>query len=82
MSEEPILAFMYTPAHFASDSDASARFLAEVVAGDLVTSTDGGLVATFLPVLLDAGPGAARGRRRVQTYFRRDRGRRVRIRVG
>ncbi|WP_347338533.1 FMN-binding negative transcriptional regulator [Cellulomonas sp. WB94] len=55
MSDEPILAFMYTPAHFAPDSDASARFLADVVAGDLVISTDSGLVATFLPVLLDAG---------------------------
>lgn len=29
-----------------------------MVAGDLVPSTDGGLVATFLPVLLDAGRGS------------------------
>ena len=49
---------MYTPAHFAVDDEASGRFLTEVVAGDLVTMTDSGLGATFLPLLHDPAGGA------------------------
>lgn len=49
---------MYTPAHFAVDEDGSRRFLSEVTTGDLITMTDDGLVATFLPLLHDSGAGA------------------------
>jgi transcriptional regulator len=46
---------MYTPAHFAVDEDAAVAFLGSLRAGDLVTMTDDGLVATFLPLLFDPG---------------------------
>lgn len=45
---------VYTPAHFAPDAEFTARFLREAVAGDLVTNTSEGLIATHLPVLYDA----------------------------
>ena len=42
---------MYTPAYFAVDPDSTADFLGRIVVADLVTSTDDGLVATFLPLI-------------------------------
>lgn len=48
---------MYVPEHFAAD-DASARaLLANLGAADLVTVTQDGPVATFLPLLYDAEAG-------------------------
>ena len=49
---------MYTPSHFAVDEEGTAAFLAGIRAADLVTMTEGGLVATFLPLLFDPGRGA------------------------
>ena len=49
---------MYTPAHFRADDETTADFLASVRAADLVTVTDDGLVATFLPMLFDPDRGA------------------------
>ena len=40
---------MYTPAHFAVDEDSARAFLSAIEAADLVTVTEQGLVATFLP---------------------------------
>jgi len=48
---------MYVPEPFALDATGTAHFLATVVAGDLVTATDDGLVATFLPLLVDLDRG-------------------------
>jgi transcriptional regulator len=50
-----LLAFplVYTPAQFAVDDESAAAFLANIRAADLVTVTDDGLVATFLPLLFD-----------------------------
>lgn len=48
---------VYTPAHFAVDDTATREFLGQVRAADLVTATEDGLVATFLPVLFDADRG-------------------------
>ena len=48
---------MYTPTHFAVDEDSAVAFLASIRAADLVTMTDGGLVATFLPLLFDPTVG-------------------------
>ncbi len=48
---------MYTPDHFAVDEDAALAFLEGVRAADLVTMTDTGLVATFLPLLFDPTAG-------------------------
>ena len=48
---------MYTPSQFAVDEESAAAFLASVRAADLVTMTEDGLVATFLPLLFDPGPG-------------------------
>jgi transcriptional regulator len=45
---------MYVPPHFAVDDEATQPFLSSVQAGDLITSTADGLVATFLPLLHDA----------------------------
>jgi transcriptional regulator len=44
---------VYTPDHFAVDQDTAVAFLGGLRAGDLVTMTDDGLVATFLPLLFD-----------------------------
>jgi transcriptional regulator len=44
---------MYTPKHFAVDDEQAAAFLSGVQAADLVTMTEDGLVATFLPLLFD-----------------------------
>lgn len=51
------MALMYIPEHFALDGAQTAHLLTTVVAGDLVTVTDDGLVATFLPLLLDRDQG-------------------------
>jgi len=48
---------MYTPEHFAADDETTSQFLAQLRAADLVTVTDDGLVATFLPLLYDAQQG-------------------------
>lgn len=49
---------VYLPAAFAVDNDDVDRMLLEMTAGDLVTSTDDGLTATFLPMVWvsDGGP--------------------------
>jgi transcriptional regulator len=48
---------LYTPAQFAVDDESAAAFLAEIRAADLVTVTEDGLVATFLPMLFDPSVG-------------------------
>jgi transcriptional regulator len=48
---------MYTPAHFAVDDETAAAFLASIEVADLVTTTDDGLVATFLPLIFDPERG-------------------------
>lgn len=45
---------MYTPAHFAVSDEAARAFVEGITTGDLVTATDAGLVATFLPLLHDS----------------------------
>ncbi|HWB21489.1 MAG TPA: FMN-binding negative transcriptional regulator [Gaiellaceae bacterium] len=52
---------MYTPAHFAVDDETRAAFLAGIEVADLVTTTDDGLVATFLPLIFDAERGSLLG---------------------
>jgi transcriptional regulator len=55
---------MYTPSQFAVDEETAAGFLSELRAADLVTMTQDGLAATFLPLLFapDVGEhGALRG---------------------
>jgi transcriptional regulator len=42
---------MYTPKHYAVEPEAEAAFLARIDAADLVTLTEDGLVATFLPLI-------------------------------
>jgi transcriptional regulator len=42
---------VYTPAHFAVDAESAATFLGQIEVADLVTMTDDGLVATFLPLI-------------------------------
>ncbi len=48
---------MYTPPQFAVDEESAAAFLAQIRAADLVTVTEDGLVATFLPLLFDPSVG-------------------------
>jgi len=48
---------MYTPSQFAVDDESAAAFLAAIQAADLVTMTEDGLVATFLPLLFDPSVG-------------------------
>ena len=52
---------MYVPSHFAANGPDTAALLASAGAGDLVTATEDGLVATFLPFVHDpsAGPHGA-----------------------
>ncbi|MFI5734511.1 FMN-binding negative transcriptional regulator [Kribbella sp. NPDC051587] len=45
---------MYVPAHFAADEAVVEELLSRHGAADLVTMTDGGLVATMLPFVYDA----------------------------
>ncbi len=55
---------VYTPSQFAVDDATAAEFLSRIEAADLVTTTEEGLLATFLPLLFvrDAGEhGALRG---------------------
>ena len=52
---------MYTPSHFEVDDDTAASFLASVRAADLVTVTDTGLMATYLPLLYDLEAGECGG---------------------
>jgi transcriptional regulator len=55
---------MYTPKQFAVNAEDAATFLSGIAAADLVTTTDDGLLATFLPLLYvpEAGElGAFRG---------------------
>jgi len=42
---------VYTPAYFAVDAEGTAEFLGQIEVADLVTMTDDGLVATFLPLI-------------------------------
>ncbi|WP_309073882.1 FMN-binding negative transcriptional regulator [Paenarthrobacter sp.] len=44
---------MYTPAHFAASDEAIASLLHHAGAGNLVTMTDGGLLATLLPFVFE-----------------------------
>jgi len=48
---------VYVPQHFAMDDDAVQELLREHGAGDLVTATAEGLVATMLPFVYDASRG-------------------------
>jgi transcriptional regulator len=48
---------LYTPPQFAVDEESAAAFLAQIRAADLVTVTEDGLVATFLPLLFDPSVG-------------------------
>ncbi|HTY72732.1 MAG TPA: FMN-binding negative transcriptional regulator [Actinomycetes bacterium] len=48
---------MYIPRHFAAGADDVRALLAGLGAADLVTMTDGGLVASFLPLLHEPEPG-------------------------
>jgi transcriptional regulator len=49
---------MYIPAHFAVDDDAVNDLLAKHGAGDLITLTDDGLLATMLPFAYEPSAGA------------------------
>jgi transcriptional regulator len=44
---------VYTPAHFAVDEQSAGEFVAQIQAGDLVTVSDSGLLATFLPLVFE-----------------------------
>jgi len=48
---------MYVPKHFAADDNDVRKLLDELGAADLVTNTDQGLLATFLPFLYDPDRG-------------------------
>jgi transcriptional regulator len=48
---------MYVPGHFALDDASTRGLLAQAGAGDLVTATQEGLVATMLPFLYDPARG-------------------------
>ena len=48
---------MYVPAHFAVEQDAVVALLTNLGAADLVTITDEGMDATFLPLLFDPARG-------------------------
>lgn len=48
---------MYVPQHFALDDASVRELLAGIGAADLVTMTDRGLLATFLPLLYDPAAG-------------------------
>jgi transcriptional regulator len=48
---------MYVPRHFAVDEATTRELLTGMRAGDLVTATEDGLVATYLPLLYDADRG-------------------------
>ncbi|WP_433556155.1 FMN-binding negative transcriptional regulator [Pseudonocardia xinjiangensis] len=48
---------MYVPAHFAADAATVRELLHSPQAADLVTMTDEGMLATFLPLLFDPDDG-------------------------
>lgn len=48
---------MYVPRHFSMTDEQIRGLLSEVGAGDLVTTSDEGMVATYLPLLYDPRPG-------------------------
>ncbi|MEJ3652554.1 FMN-binding negative transcriptional regulator [Actinomycetes bacterium KLBMP 9759] len=48
---------MYVPSHFAADERVVRELLSRPQAADLVTMTDDGLVATFLPFVFDPDAG-------------------------
>jgi len=48
---------VYTPKQFSVGADEAEAFLSQIGAADLVTMTDDGLRATFLPLLYDAAVG-------------------------
>jgi transcriptional regulator len=48
---------VYTPSHFAVAEEDATAFLGGIRAADLVTMTEDGLVATFLPLLYDPSRG-------------------------
>ena len=48
---------MYIPAHFGLEDEQATQFVESIRAGDLVTMTNSGLVATFLPLLFDPNGG-------------------------
>jgi len=48
---------MYVPAHFAMDDAAAQELLVEHGAGDLITATSQGLLATMLPFVFDPAAG-------------------------
>jgi transcriptional regulator len=48
---------MYVPSHFAMSAAETRSLLASITAADLITPTSEGLIATFLPLRYDAGPG-------------------------
>jgi transcriptional regulator len=48
---------MYIPEHFATDRQAVDALLGNLGAADLITVTDAGMLATFLPLLYDATAG-------------------------
>src|SRR5579859_7090112 len=48
---------MYVPGHFAAGQQALDALLTDIGAADLVTVTEQGMMATFLPLLYDASVG-------------------------
>lgn len=48
---------MYIPAHFAADQESVVELLTNLGAADLITVTDNGMDATFLPLLFDPSRG-------------------------
>jgi len=48
---------MYVPAHFAASPDDVRELLSSHVAADLITQTDGGLLASTLPLIFDPDVG-------------------------
>lgn len=48
---------MYLPRHFTADEAQKHELLSGIRAADLVTATDGGLYATFLPLIYDESVG-------------------------
>jgi len=48
---------MYLPKHFRADDQEARELLTGIRAADLITNTDQGLFATFLPLLYDEGAG-------------------------
>jgi len=48
---------MYVPDHFSVDDEQSMQFVTDIRAADLVTVTEDGLMATFLPLLFEPAGG-------------------------